>query len=48
MIPKCMEDIKLKENIYEQTFRIGGVIKRPFKKNNFFKIFYIKLDDTTI
>ena len=48
MIPKCMEDIKLKENIYEQTFRIGGVIKRPFKKNNFSKIFYIKLDDTTI
>lgn len=46
MIPKCKEDIELKKKIYEQTFKTGGVIKRPFMKNNFTKIFYIKLDDT--
>ena len=39
MIPKCKKDIQLKKTIYEETFRIGGVLYKPFKKNNFKKIF---------
>lgn len=40
MIPKCKKDIELKKTIYEETFRIGGVLYKPFKRNNFVKIFH--------
>lgn len=39
MIPKCRKDQPLKEAIYEEMFQIVGLIYRPFKKNNFIKIY---------
>jgi len=39
MIPKCNKDNELKQNIYEEVFNLAGLIHRPFKQNNFMKIY---------
>jgi hypothetical protein len=38
MIPKCDQDNELKRIVYEDTFRIGGVIGWKFRKNGFYTI----------
>jgi len=38
MIPKCDEDKELKRMVYEDTMRIGGVIRWKFRKNGFYPI----------
>jgi hypothetical protein len=38
MIPKCDQDERLKQIIYEDTMRIGGVIGWKFRKNGFYLI----------
>jgi hypothetical protein len=39
MKAKCKKDEKLKENIYESTFRVAGLLKNKSKPSNYVKVY---------
>jgi hypothetical protein len=38
---KCKKDKKLKENIFESTFQVAGLLKNRSKSSNYVKVYEI-------